>query len=144
MHMQMFTRTCSHAHAQDVRLAETGRIRGGIVVSRVRVQPTLKHAASCQGRAHPVGRGFCSGLHGAGVSCGAGVSFSSKKERYDSVQFTRIADQLCGLSSIEIVATARVSGAHVCGLNYTGGWRGGRSCAKCNPDAKCANCRTIA
>lgn len=57
---------------------------------------------------------------------------------YDTVQFTRVGDQVCGLSAIEIVAT-NVPGQQICGLNYTGGWRGRSACA-CKPQAKCANC----
>ena len=57
---------------------------------------------------------------------------------YDTVQFTRVGDQVCGLSAIEIVAT-NVPGKQVCGLNYTGGWRGRSACA-CERRAKCANC----
>jgi hypothetical protein len=57
---------------------------------------------------------------------------------YDTVQFTRVGDQVCGLSAIEIVAT-NVPGLQICGLNYTGGWRGRSVCA-CEPQAKCANC----
>ena len=54
------------------------------------------------------------------------------------MQFTRVGDQVCGLSAIEIVAT-NVPGKQVCGLNYTGGWRGRSACA-CERRAKCANC----
>ena len=54
------------------------------------------------------------------------------------MQFTRVGDQVCGLSAIEIVAT-NIAGKQVCGLNYTGGWRGRSACA-CERRAKCANC----
>ena len=60
---------------------------------------------------------------------------------YDTVQFTRVGDQVCGLSAIEIVAT-NVPGQQICGLNYSGGWRGRSACAHaaCEPHAKWRNC----
>ena len=61
------------------------------------------------------------------------------RKGYDTMQFTRVGDQLCGLTSIEIVAT-RGNGTRVCELNYTTGWGGDKQCF-CDADLKCANCQ---
>lgn len=64
---------------------------------------------------------------------------AASKAGYDSLQFTHVGDQLCGLTSIEIVATYG-NGTQVCDLEYKSGWNGDKPCA-CQADLKCANCQ---
>ena len=64
---------------------------------------------------------------------------AAAKAGYDSLQFTHVGDQLCGLTSIEIVATYG-NGTQVCDLEYRSGWNGDKPCA-CQADLKCANCQ---
>ena len=64
---------------------------------------------------------------------------AAAKEGYDTLQFTHVGDQLCGLTSIEIVATSG-NGTQICDLEYSSGWNGGKPCT-CRPGKKCVNCQ---
>jgi len=125
----------------------------GAVVSRCESFGSWMYALKGSGVFFNVGRTIAFATHALGVQhflpgneCRRGhcehqytkLLTAAKAAGYDTLQFTQVGDQVCGLSALEIVSV-HANGTEVCGAAYTGGWGGTQPCA-CSSDLKCASC----